>query len=170
MAPPSPAGDPVSATRPWPAGASCQPLAADAALATVQRGVIGTWRGQVVRAGPIPRAMYPVELTLGCDGHYSGHCLVATWNLGPGTGDVPCTLLDYADDGDHPEKTYGIDGVRSDGDALGHLVAYFYPQDVVVDRLAAISLSPDGRRLSFEVWHLDFDMPFTTFDLERVAP
>ena len=158
------AGSPVSPD-PYVPG-PCIELAADAALARFQAGVLGSWMGTGTAPTGWLWSKATVAFTFYCDGHYDSRCLAATEGLDPDS--ASCIALYYGSDGVSAEKTYEIYDVRSDGKATGNISVFFGNTGggTTLDRLDAIDLSAAGDRLSFDFVHLGQYGPLH-YDLQR---
>lgn len=116
-------------------------------LAGIRKGMIGDWTGSV--STPWLPA-YPIHMTFRADGSYSAR------NPEPGGDSIGSTpALYYGTDEDHPLKTWLVDDVKASGEATGEITIVFgQVYTTTRDELRRVRLSPDGSRLSFEMWHM----------------
>jgi hypothetical protein len=105
----------------------------------VRKGIVGTWSGS--DDTPWTDA-YKVIVKFTADGHYSAQCL----------GSCPAPVFYWGIDDASPLKTYRLDDLQAGGAVTGDLTIFFGGNDVQTGAIEQLTLSPDGRRLHFEVW------------------
>lgn len=115
-------------------------------LAEIRKGMIGNWTGTVSTPW-VPE--YSIDMTFRKDGTYSAR------NPDPGGDSIgPTPALYYGTDEDHPLKTWLVDDVKAGGEATGEInIVFGLVYTTTRDELRHVKLSPDGSRLSFELWH-----------------
>jgi hypothetical protein len=107
----------------------------------VQKGIVGTWVGSDDSPWKDP---FQVKISFTADGHYAGHCAEP---LG-----CPAAVFYWGVDDDSPEKTYRLRDLQAGGTVTGDIAIYFVPGDTFQGVIDALTLSPDGQQLKFEVW------------------
>lgn len=128
------------------------------ALMRVKNGIIGTWTGTVTTPWLPP---YHVTFTFDSYSHYAA-------KAAPDGNGNPA--LYYGDDGDSPDRRYGITDIQANGDAKGTIDVCF---DVSgcnnLSSMEAIKLSADLSRLSFYIMYRYESGPLQ-YDLTRASP
>lgn len=124
-------------------------------LEAIRKGVIGKWKGTVTTPW-IPA--YEVEMEFRGDGTYSARVVAQP------EGSTTSALY-YGTDAESPLKTWLLDDVKANGDAVGEIQVYFDPT-TTVDELRHLRLGEGGGTLSFEIWHFAIYGP-VRFDLVR---
>jgi hypothetical protein len=116
-------------------------------LAEIRKGMIGNWSGTVTTPWT---PEHPIEMAFRGDGTYSAR------NPSPGTDSLgPTPALYYGTDEDHPLKTWFVDDVNASGEASGEIqIVFGTVYTTTRDALRRVKVSPDGKRMSFEMWHL----------------
>ena len=119
----------------------------------IRAAFVGGWVGIATTPWTDP---YHVTITFMHDGHYSAV------SKNPS---IPAFY--YGTDEDSEHKTYSIENLNSNGEAIGEIKIYFGPNSVTTGELRKITLSSDYNRLSFEFWHFGQYGPIK-YELRRV--
>src|SRR5262249_55840071 len=124
-----------------PDGRYGQCVCTDDRLISLQKGMIGTWTGDVTTPWQPP---YTVTVTFRADGTYSARCLMGA----PG-----CVAFYYGTDNDHPAKRYQVDAILTQGEGAGSIDIVFDGGTVNRGELTRIRLGANMDTLDFAFYH-----------------